>query len=57
MENFIFQVETSIKAISFQIKGKGMERCFGLTVPSIKESGREEFRMEKGKYIWQEDRY
>jgi hypothetical protein len=55
MASFISQVATSIKGISLKISARDMDKCFGQTAHFIKAIGREEFRMEKVKFIlWEE---
>ena len=55
MDNYIFQVEISIRAILFRIKEKDMDRCFGQIQVFIKASGKMVLRMARDKYIWQEE--
>jgi hypothetical protein len=53
MVNYIFKVETFIKATLFRIKRKDTVRCFGLIVVFIKVNGEMEFKTEKDKFIYQ----
>lgn len=53
MVNFIFQVETFIKAILFRIENKDMGKCSGQMEVSTKENGKMGLKMGKGKFIWQ----
>jgi hypothetical protein len=46
------RVETSTKVIMTTMSVTVMEKCFGLTVQSIKESGEMEFNMGKGKQYY-----
>lgn len=55
MVNYIFQVETSIKETLFRIKEKDMDKCSGLIQAFIKVNGKMVLRMEKDKYILQEE--
>ena len=57
MDNFISQVAIFIKEISYPTRGRDMERCFGLIVRFIRVSGKEEFKMERDRYIWLVERY
>jgi hypothetical protein len=50
MESCTSQVVTSIRVTLSTIRGRAMARCFGLMGLSTKETGREGFRMEKGRY-------
>ena len=56
MDNFIFQVEISIKATLSTTKDKPMVRCFGQMDPSIKVNGKMEFKMERDRFIFLEDK-
>jgi len=56
MDNFIFQVEISIKATLSTTKDKHMVRCFGQMDPSIKVNGKMEFKMERDRFIFLEDK-
>ena len=49
--SFIFQVEISIRATSFRIKGKDMDRYSGMTAVSTKANGKMEFKMAKARFI------
>jgi hypothetical protein len=51
MENYIFLVAISIKEILLKISVKAMEKCFGLMVHFIKVNGKEEFKMERARFI------
>lgn len=56
MVNSTIQAATSIKEILLKIKGKDMERCFGLMDLFTKEIGRVAFRTEKVTCTWLEVR-
>ena len=51
MDNYIFPLVIFIREILYWIKGKDMEKCFGMMVVFIKANGKMEFSMVKGKYI------
>ena len=56
MDNFTFRAGIFIKAILSMTKEKGMVKCFGLMVLSIKGIGRGEFKMGKDKFTFLEDK-
>jgi len=47
MDSCTFPAATFIRGTLLRTSAKAMEKCFGQTGPSIKEIGKEVFRMEK----------
>lgn len=56
MENFTFPVEISTKETLSTTREKAMDRCFGLTDLSIRETGRMECRTVRDRSILQEEK-
>jgi len=56
LDNCISQAAIFIKVILLKTRDKVMGKCFGLMAHSTREIGKEVFRMERGRYIWLEER-